>query len=47
MNLKEIHRNAVYDEFGNKEYEGYILFFVFMSPTIAIFLVGLIIYFNI
>ena len=36
MELSKIHHNMIYDEFGKKDYEGYILLFVFMLPSLSI-----------
>ena len=50
MKFKEFHRNMVYDEFGKKDYQGYILFVLMMGYALfialgaigwLIFLIGL------
>ncbi len=36
MKFKKIIYTLMYDEFGNKDYEGFILPFVFLSPAIGL-----------
>ena len=38
MNIKEIHNHMIYDEFGKKDYEGYILLTLMFCYTIFMIL---------
>ena len=48
MNLKTIHKNMMYDEFGKKDYEGYLLLILMTGYIIFMMLgaVGWFIYLN-
>ena len=41
MNFKNIHKNMVYDEFGKKDYQGYLLLILMIGYAIFMALGGM------